>query len=469
MPVKSTTQTPLQPKSLPTLEKLALPSGKDYVITVPEPVERMIRTFCDMSPRNEWSGVLFYTVEGDFESPKLEVVCKDILLMDIGSSAYTVYDFSNAEVGDYIGENPELIDCYTGLIHSHQNFGTFFSGTDTDTLRKEGSDLPNFVSLIVNNAGEYSAAITRKVTYQSTIHTEKKGSYPWYAQKTVEVPETVMDKSIQEVVIQYYELKINKATVVEDAKAKQFNKIREKKGLLSFGESSRPSYQSYSSYQPPYQNSKPSETDTKVVVADTYQQALSLWGYGNFMWDTQLHAFTKNKDYVATAKEILKAGETTRQRAYLSDDEDDDYPALPGMTTYPEDDIDFEELATMMRPDNDLMNDLMLKLLTGTPLASHLTKSNYSVSLGNSLVSKWMLVCSDVTSFSDFYTNYFTFIMGEENVYKYYRHSDIVANSLDERNLETLLCMHILEEIEDLEMNAYSEALAEIVQSACLP
>lgn len=40
---------------------------------------------------------------------------------------------------------------------------TFFSGTDTTTLKEEGRDRNNFVSLIVNNAGTYTAAITRRV------------------------------------------------------------------------------------------------------------------------------------------------------------------------------------------------------------------------------------------------------------------------------------------------------------------
>ena len=43
------------------------------------------------------------------------------------------------------------------------NIMTFFSGTDTDTLKEEGRDRNNFVSLIVNNAGTYTAAITRRV------------------------------------------------------------------------------------------------------------------------------------------------------------------------------------------------------------------------------------------------------------------------------------------------------------------
>lgn len=40
---------------------------------------------------------------------------------------------------------------------------TFLSGTDTATLKEEGRDRNNFVSLIVNNAGTYTAAITRRI------------------------------------------------------------------------------------------------------------------------------------------------------------------------------------------------------------------------------------------------------------------------------------------------------------------
>lgn len=40
---------------------------------------------------------------------------------------------------------------------------TFFSGTDINTLKEEGKDRNNFVSLIVNNAGTYTAAITRRI------------------------------------------------------------------------------------------------------------------------------------------------------------------------------------------------------------------------------------------------------------------------------------------------------------------
>jgi hypothetical protein len=56
-----------------------------------------------------------------------------------------------------------LIDCQLGLIHSHNSMATFFSQTDLNTLRDEGKDRNHFVSLIVNNEGTYTAAITRKI------------------------------------------------------------------------------------------------------------------------------------------------------------------------------------------------------------------------------------------------------------------------------------------------------------------
>lgn len=54
---------------------------------------------------------------------------------------------------------------------------TFFSGTDQSTLKEEGSDKNVFVSLIVNNAGKYTAGITRKVTYTTTTSNASYASF----------------------------------------------------------------------------------------------------------------------------------------------------------------------------------------------------------------------------------------------------------------------------------------------------
>lgn len=134
----------------------------NYKLIIPAEVERKIRFACQKVWNTEWSGTLFFTHEGSFENNDLVIRCVDIYIMDIGTQAYTEFDM-NPDVIAYMTEHPELLDCQLGLIHSHCTFSTFFSGTDTATLKEEGRDRNNFVSLIVNNAGTYTAAITRRV------------------------------------------------------------------------------------------------------------------------------------------------------------------------------------------------------------------------------------------------------------------------------------------------------------------
>jgi proteasome lid subunit RPN8/RPN11 len=138
-----------------------------YKIIVPEYVERKIRLLCREIHNIEWSGVLFYDVEGNFEDGSLVVKCLDIYQMDIGNGAYTEYTM-NPSVATYMLDH-NLMTAYQGHIHSHHSMAAFFSGTDTNELRDGGKDTNHFVSLIVNNAGKYVAGITRKIESISTI------------------------------------------------------------------------------------------------------------------------------------------------------------------------------------------------------------------------------------------------------------------------------------------------------------
>lgn len=151
-------------KKIPSLEK----HTDIYKLVIPADVENKIRYLCNKISQVEWSGTLFYTYSGSFEEGTLEIRCVDIFPMDIGSQTYTEFDMS-PDVVAYMTDHPELLNCQMGLIHSHNNMATFFSGTDTATLREEGNDRNHFVSLIVNNAGTYTAAITRKITEKKVI------------------------------------------------------------------------------------------------------------------------------------------------------------------------------------------------------------------------------------------------------------------------------------------------------------
>lgn len=154
---------------------------KSYIcpkLIIPSEVEQKIRFICQKIWDVEWSGTLFFTYKGSFENNDLEIICKDIYVMDIGTATYTEFDMS-PEVISYMTGHEELLDCQIGLIHSHGRLNTFFSGTDTETLREEGTDRNNFVSLIVNNAGTYTAAITRKI---NSRHIKESVSYEFFGE-----------------------------------------------------------------------------------------------------------------------------------------------------------------------------------------------------------------------------------------------------------------------------------------------
>lgn len=87
---------------------------------------------------------------------------------------------------------------------------TFFSETDLGTLQEEGSDMNNFLSLIVNNAGQYTAAITRKVKHIPYV-TETL-EYEFFGDGTISLGTNEYD-AVESYEIEYFFLNIEKPTI----------------------------------------------------------------------------------------------------------------------------------------------------------------------------------------------------------------------------------------------------------------
>ena len=139
---------------------------KSFKLIVTAPLEAKIRYLCSMFPDKEYSGTLFYTFKGSLKKGDLVISAKDFYLQDIGNATYTEFK-NDATLVTYMIDN-NLLDCCTGIMHSHNRMSAFFSGTDINTLESEGKDNNHFVSLIVNNKGDYTAMITSKVTERFT-------------------------------------------------------------------------------------------------------------------------------------------------------------------------------------------------------------------------------------------------------------------------------------------------------------
>lgn len=186
-----------------------------FDLIIPENVENIIRHLCTKVNSIEWSGILFYTYEGSWENKDLKIKCVDILPMDIGDASHTVFNMS-PDVISYMHDH-DLLDCECGLVHSHHNMKAFFSGTDQNTLEKEGLDRNHFVSLIVSNSGEYVAAITRKVVVEETVFI--KSEYNTFNNENVKLD---FDKKVSRA---YEQVEYTMLNIIKEGNVTSFKEI----------------------------------------------------------------------------------------------------------------------------------------------------------------------------------------------------------------------------------------------------
>lgn len=179
-----------------------------YKLIITPSLEEKIRFLCARFPNNEYSGVLFYDYTGRFEDNSLVLTAKDFCLMDYGSATYTEFN-SNPEICTYMIEN-DLLECQQALCHSHNMMCTNPSGTDLNTLVEEGSFRNNFLSLIVNNAGNYTAMLTRKVKH--IPHVTETLEYEFFGEGTINLGTDEYD-AVESYEIEYFFLDIEKPTV----------------------------------------------------------------------------------------------------------------------------------------------------------------------------------------------------------------------------------------------------------------
>lgn len=118
----------------------------------------------------EWSGELITREEGVItDLDKWKIFAEDIFLVDIGTKAFTGYEvekgsFKAADIIELYEQYPGLLDgtLKAHHIHSHNDFQTFFSGTDWENLEDRAGISNYFLMLIVNFKGPYCAKVAYK-------------------------------------------------------------------------------------------------------------------------------------------------------------------------------------------------------------------------------------------------------------------------------------------------------------------
>lgn len=127
---------------------------------MPEKVLNQIKYLCKNIAKVEWSGVLFYSVEGSIRDPHTMVLTlQDILPMQKGTATYTEYSFDERVI-EYMMDNETMEKGWKlGHIHSHNTMAVFFSGTDWSELEDNAPNHNFYLSLIVNNFMDFCAKV----------------------------------------------------------------------------------------------------------------------------------------------------------------------------------------------------------------------------------------------------------------------------------------------------------------------
>lgn len=132
-----------------------------------------IRHLCNTINKVEWSGAIFYEMKGSLSTPsELELIVHDLIPLDKGTTGFTSYEFDERILNYGLEKGYLEKDYKIGHIHSHHSMQTFFSGTDNEEVN-ENSEFQNpYLSIIVNNKGDYSAkiafrgqAISKSISY----------------------------------------------------------------------------------------------------------------------------------------------------------------------------------------------------------------------------------------------------------------------------------------------------------------
>jgi proteasome lid subunit RPN8/RPN11 len=186
---------------------------------------------CNRIHNVEWSGVLFYEVKGNIKNPsKMSCNVKDILPMDMGSTAYTEYSF-DSRVNNFIERKDERFDWFVGHIHSHNNMKTFFSATDMEELNDNSEHHNFYLSLIVNNKMDMTAKIAQRVKINSVSYNASDKNGDTYKKVYDPGNEILM---IYDCTIVTEKLDAEFVNAV-DKIVKENTKVLKKKSTLSFG------------------------------------------------------------------------------------------------------------------------------------------------------------------------------------------------------------------------------------------
>ena len=201
---------------------------------------------CTHINKVEWSGCIFYDIQGSLFNPdSIKINVLDLIPLDKGSETFTTYNFDSRVLNYMVDMN--YLEYKIGHTHSHHNMNTFFSGTDLSELYENSETIKPYLSIIINNRYDFSC----KLAFRTTKLMKYKYQYQDIDYKTSEIEDYKETEVIViydcDVIAPIPELK------VDDVFLKQFADINKPKKVITninlktigFNTSISPSHSSY--------------------------------------------------------------------------------------------------------------------------------------------------------------------------------------------------------------------------------
>jgi len=156
------------------LYKTLLSNAKPKLIISQNVIDE-IKYLNSQNENNEWSGVLWYTIEGDVNDVStLVCTAKAIHLMDIGTSGFTKFKYDSSVMAFLDSKIEELgldeMETWEnwkhGHCHSHHNMSPTPSPTDGEEIEDNIKNHPAYLTLITNNSLKMTAILSTFTSIQ---------------------------------------------------------------------------------------------------------------------------------------------------------------------------------------------------------------------------------------------------------------------------------------------------------------
>lgn len=283
---------------------------------------------------------------------------------------------------------------------------SFFSSTDINTLVEEGMDRSHFVSLIVNNAGSYTAAITRKIKSQKVI--KDNYNYPTFGNKIISENKDYFSETEA---IEYFNLniEIEKEECIHEELKNRLEELRKTKAAFAY----KPSYP----VAKPLQASIPFPKEEKKIKS-------------------------------AEVKEI-------------TEEEVEDIPLSEIIDTFGEEDPETVIPYGHIRFNEDLVNSVVLQLITGSivvPNSHKIDVKKWAENLPTIFGNRFGTDEEGIKAFTAWASNHIDFICW------YTEDKHLIDEGLDDGEMAAILAHDVIEKLTELDMNEYIKIYIDILQ-----